>query len=62
MLPFRAQEKMNMTAYPDEIEYHEKRVAELRKQVTRWYNAHRDAVEDLYEAERQLRIARRGQT
>ena len=45
---------------PNEIEFHENRVAALRKQVTRWYNAHRDAVDELYEAEQQLRIARRG--
>lgn len=50
-----------MTAYnPEEIEYHENRVAALRKQVNRWYNAHRDAVDDLYKAEQLLRIVRRG--
>ena len=49
-----------MSAYdPEKIEFHEDRVASLRKQVNRWYNAHRDAVDELYEAERQLRIARR---
>ena len=49
-----------MTAYPVEIEFHEERVVELRKDVNRWYNAHRDAVDDLYKAEQLLRIVRRG--
>ena len=49
-----------MTAYQDEIEFHEAMVAALRKQVNRWYDAHRDAVDALNEAERQLRICRRG--
>lgn len=50
-----------MTKYdPEEIEFHENLVAGMRKQVERWYNAHRDAVDDLYEAERELRIARGG--
>ena len=53
--------KDKMTKYdPEEIEFHENRVAALRRQVNRWYNAHRDAVDELNEAERQLRICRRG--
>ena len=49
-----------MSAYdPEEIEFREERVVSLKKWVNRWYNAHRDAVDELYEAERQLRIARR---
>ena len=42
------------------IKFHEMRVMKLRGQVNRYYNAHRDATDDLFEAERQLRIARRG--
>lgn len=49
-----------MVTHPNLIEYHENRVKMLRGQVTRWYNEHRDAVDDLYEAEQDLRIARRG--
>ena len=49
-----------MTTHPNEIEFRENRVKMLREQVTRWYNAHRDAVDDLYEAERQLRIVKTG--
>jgi len=49
-----------MTVHPNEIEYHENRVKACREQVARWYNAHRDATDDLYEAERLLRIVRRG--
>ena len=49
-----------MVVHPQEIEFRENRVKMLREQVNRWYNAHRDATDDLFEAERQLRIARRG--
>ena len=48
----------DMSAHPSEIEFRENRVKMLREQVTRWYNAHRDATDDLFEAQRQLRIAR----
>ena len=49
-----------MGAKFNEVKFCEKRVEMMREQVTRWYNAHRDAVDDLYEAEQELRIARRG--
>ena len=49
-----------MSAKFDKVKFCEERVKMMRRNVSLFYNAHRDASDELCEAERELRVARRG--